>query len=375
METDGESSRQLVKADRDKSFWLEDLTDEKKQRYVLKRLKNYNRLQRFATEVETIRSLNHPNIAKIIDAKLDDEKPYFVTEYCEGGELSFDKISGLSILERLNLFLAICEAIGYAHDNNIVHRDIKPSNILLKDGVSNPVVTDFGICFNTDEGFERLTETIEQVGPKFYMAPELADGRASEITAACDVYSLGKLLYWMFSGEVFDRESSNGTQKYFLSKWDLRKRKEFGTDILFVYEIFEKTIQDLPNFRYSNAVFLLHHVESTISVVKNQGRVLDSKVLNSCLFCGIGTYLVKEIGPEITADAERPGHNQTFNLNYGGLSLYNKDAFRSSIKVPSGNISNNAYETFLILSCNYCGNLQTFQTRNTPWKNINSKIR
>ena len=258
-------------------FKVEDTKNENNI-YVLKKLKNVNRIDRFKSEIETIEKLIHPNIVNLIDFDLDNIKPYLVTDYCEGGELTFDKVSKLSAIERLKLFSTICNAIGYAHKRGIVHRDIKPANILLQADEKIPVVTDFGICFNTVEGLERLTETSEQAGSRFYMPPELADGRSEDVTPKADVYSLGKVLYWMFKGSIFDREETNDQKKYYLPKWDLRNLPEFADSIHFIYEIFDQTISENPIDRLDDANQLSEAVEKIISILHNNGRFLDADI-------------------------------------------------------------------------------------------------
>src|ERR1044072_632440 len=157
---------------------------------VLKRLKNPNRLPRFEQEVATLRSLDHPKVLRLIDANVTAPKPYLVSEYCALGSLEDQKaaIAAQSISERLTLFAQIVEGVAAAHSVGVIHRDLKPSNIFVR-SARDLVVGDFGVCFIQTQ--ERLTETVEAVGARYYMAPELADGRAEDIKPAADVYSLG----------------------------------------------------------------------------------------------------------------------------------------------------------------------------------------
>lgn len=323
-------------------FLVEDLENENKS-YVLKRLKNNERINRFKSEIEAIKKLKHPNIVNLIDFDLENNKPYLVTDYCAGGELTFDKVSSFSTIEKLKLFSTICKAIGYAHENGIIHRDIKPANILLQSDEKTPVVTDFGICFNTDEGLERLTETIEQVGARFYMAPELRDGRAEDnkIIPESDVYSLGKLLYWMFRGRVMDRENFNEKE------WDLRNYKTFDHSMHFIYEIFEKTIilnskisfLNIGYGRFTNAKELANDIDKIIYILEQKGRYLDINIPQKCIFCEIGKY-------EIFAIPINPNTGAVMNFSGSFPNLY----------------SNNTYgdpQSFCYV-CNNCGNIQFF---------------
>lgn len=321
-------------------FKVKDINDESKT-YVLKRLKNPKRIGRFKHEIETIEKLDHPNIVNLIDYDLENEKPYLVIEYCAGGELTFDKVLNLSTIERLTLFSTISKAIGYAHEKGVIHRDIKPANILLKDDEKTPVITDFGICFNTEEGFERLTETIEQVGARFYMAPEFANGRTTdEVTSQCDLYSLGKLLYWMFKGRIFDRED-------FIYEKDKDLRNFAGTDhsMHFIYEIFEKTIKHNPNDRLSDANELAKEIDKMSEVISKDGHYLDMNATQKCMFCANGNY-------------------ETFAIP---TDMYGRVGNLSDMFSYFQNKSDKSF----CLVCENCGNIQFFTLSNTKqnsWK-------
>lgn len=320
--------------------------------------------RRFEGEINAIKQLNHSNIIKLIDFDINDTEPFMVSEFCVGGELTFEKLSSLSLTEKLRLFSDICEAVAYAHAKKIIHRDIKPANILFKEDRSTPIVADFGICFSTEEGLERLTQTIEQVGARYYMAPELSDGRLEEVTPACDVYSLGKLLYWMVKGRLFDRE------KHKRSQWDLRN--EFDENVIHdIYdEIFEKTIVEEPTERFPNAGLLKEAVVKIMQIAENSGRYLDADIPSNCLFCGVGKYIEKTIIPRITELPKDPGRPEisNYSLDYGnhfGLGSGLPD------RLPEGNIKQGLYKRFLILKCDHCGNVQFFQFENIEnnWKN------
>jgi serine/threonine protein kinase len=176
--------------------------------YVLKRLKNVERVARFTSEVEACLQLDHPNIIRIVDHSFEAKRPFLVTEYCSNGTLAGINLTELSMAEKLHIFKQICEGVAYAHEKRITHRDLKPENIFLRENFS-PVVGDFGICF-IDSGGERFTLLDEAVGPRLYIAPELEDGIAETIRPSSDVYSLGKILYWLITGRIFSREKHYG---------------------------------------------------------------------------------------------------------------------------------------------------------------------
>jgi serine/threonine-protein kinase len=156
--------------------------------------------RRFRRERQILASLNHPNIARLMDGGVsDDGEPYLVMEYVEGARIDhYCHERKLSTGKKLRLFLEVCRGVSYAHQHLVVHRDIKPSNILVtKDSV--PKLLDFGIAKLIDEeqtGEHTRTElrafTLE------YASPEQISGE--QITTASDVYSLGVLLNDLLHG-------------------------------------------------------------------------------------------------------------------------------------------------------------------------------
>jgi serine/threonine protein kinase len=252
------------------------------KRYVLKRLKNKDRLARFEKEIEALKKLSHPGILKIIETGNSKEAPFFVAEYCEGGDLSKADMSAKNLLQKLMFYRQICDVVAAAHNADIIHRDLKPQNILVRNDDSI-AVGDFGLCLDLNDVVERFTLTSEAVGARYYIAPEFEDGRVSDPKPASDVYSLGKLLYFILSGKSFAREQYKGGPN------DLRT-PGCETGIHFLYEIFDKTIQvDLKN-RYQHAPELLHALDGVIMKIERNAHVLDVNVPQRCLFCVTGQY-------------------------------------------------------------------------------------
>ncbi|HYE62732.1 MAG TPA: serine/threonine-protein kinase [Phycisphaerales bacterium] len=169
---------------------------------IKKGLDTEDLLTRFRVEKQVLSSLNHPNIARVLDAgQTDDGRPYFVMEYIEGQPITdYCDTQQLTTQERLELFKKVCAAVHAAHQNLIVHRDIKPSNILVN-AQGEPKLLDFGIAklLNADlMGQAMATLPGERLMTPEYASPEQVQGLP--ITTASDVYSLGVLLYEMLTG-------------------------------------------------------------------------------------------------------------------------------------------------------------------------------
>jgi serine/threonine protein kinase len=252
---------------------------------VLKRLKNPNRLPRFEQEIAAIKALDSPRVLRLIDANTTPAKPYLVSEYCEGGSLEDLKehLRELSLDERLHLFAQICEGVAVAHAANIIHRDLKPSNIFVR-APNDLVVGDFGVCYIQTS--ERLTETMEAVGARFYMAPELADGRADDVTPQADIYSLGKILYWLFTGRVFDREEHRRKDRLLTNFF-----KEDG--ILHVHQLLDVMVVYDRHERLHSGADMAKNIEELRRLLRAGYPTLEHRP-RLCRYCGVGTY--KAIG-------------------------------------------------------------------------------
>ena len=158
-----------------------------------------NFVMRFRREARAVARLSHPNIVNIHDVGQEDDVHYLVMEYIDGNDLkSVIKEHGPLAVERaVEVARQVCQALGHAHENDIVHRDVKPHNILItKDGRAK--LTDFGIATETTTATLTQTDTI--VGSVHYISPEQARGEPAG--SQSDIYSLGMVMYEMLAGKV-----------------------------------------------------------------------------------------------------------------------------------------------------------------------------
>ena len=172
-------------------------------------------LARFDAERQALAMMDHPNIAKVLDAGATElGSPYFVMELVKGVPITkFCDDNKLTPRQRLELFLPVCEAIQHSHQKGIIHRDIKPSNVLVAmyDDRAVPKVIDFGVAKATGQALadvDLVTGFGSLVGTPEYMSPEQAGFNNLDIDTRTDIYSLGVLLYELLSGHTpVDRKS------------------------------------------------------------------------------------------------------------------------------------------------------------------------
>ena len=296
---------------------------------VLKRINDSKARERFGQEVKAVQSINHPNILKIIQSDVTAERPYFVAEYCEGGSLQeagAARYKGNMVVS-LQVLLPVLDAIIAAHEANVIHRDVKPANILFRKD-HTPVVGDFGICYV--EGTEGVTSLDEAVGPRHFIAPEMESGgrHLGEPTDRTDVYSLGKLLYWMLSGGLhFDRERhrvNSLVQIFGDQRWE------------HVHSLLDKMVTEQPGDRLHSEE-LKEQINKSASLVEGGFAPLVPSVAVRCRFCGIGSY--------IRANVYISGRHP----NYVGLTKQQEAERKSDMGRAA------------VLRCDQCGHLEWFQ--------------
>ena len=214
-------------------------------------------IARFEAERQALALMDHPNIAKVLDAGATGTgRPYFVMELVRGIQITdYCDQSHLSTRARLDLFVKVCQAIQHAHQKGIIHRDIKPSNILvtLHDGEPVPKVIDFGIAKAT--GQQRLTDKTvftafrQFLGTPAYMSPEQAEMTGLDIDTRSDIYSLGVLLYELLIGRT---------------PFDVKELLAAGLDEM------RRTIREQEPLRPSTRLSTLLDEERTIAASRRQ---------------------------------------------------------------------------------------------------------
>jgi tetratricopeptide (TPR) repeat protein/serine/threonine protein kinase len=193
------------------SVWMAEQTEPIQRRVALKVVKegmdSKEVLARFEAERQALALMEHPNIAKVLDAgKTPAGRPYFVMELVKGQPITkYCDEKRLAVRERLELFGDVCRAVQHAHQKGIIHRDLKPTNVLVAPYDGKPVVKviDFGVAKATGQ---RLTDKTlftgigAVVGTLEYMSPEQAEVNNQDIDTRSDIYSLGVLLYELLAG-------------------------------------------------------------------------------------------------------------------------------------------------------------------------------
>ena len=165
-------------------------------------------LARFDAERQALALMDHPNIARVYDGgSTEAGQPFFVMELVSGEPITeyCDRLR-LPVRARLELFVAVCQAVQHAHQKGIIHRDLKPSNVMVTevDGRPTPKVIDFGVAKATEFDLtdQSLGDTGAIVGTPTYMSPEQADPSSMDIDTRTDVYALGVILYELLAGST-----------------------------------------------------------------------------------------------------------------------------------------------------------------------------
>jgi serine/threonine protein kinase len=337
--------RSLTAGGQGEIFLVKRNDSEQEELFVQKRLKNTNspeRRRRFEQETETTAKLQHPNILKIIESGIDQSPPYYISEYCEGGALDSRATEyRRDVSAVVRDLLPIVDALSTAHKAGVFHRDIKPSNILFrKDGTV--VLGDFGICFV--EGGQKVTLTDEAVGSINFIAPEMESGQQSlgEPSDKTDVYSLGKVIYFLLSGgRIFSREDHRSGS---LSLLSMLKDQRFEH----VHDLIDRMVVREPSKRISMKE-VGNAMEKMRTLVLGDYAPLKPSLGIRCRFCGQGSY-------------KRLGTRRTYYQ-----TTLPPDSFPEiGIQIPQGHRMG-------VLKCDKCGHIQIFsfpeQEKTDEWWN------
>ena len=194
------------------TVWLAERREPMVQRVAIKIIKpgmdSASVVARFEQERQALAVMDHPNVAKVFDGGITERGlPYFVMEYVQGEPITAycDK-KKLTLRQRLELFIPVCEAVQHAHHKGLIHRDLKPSNVLVGDIEGKPVpkVIDFGVAkaiAGAGWADTAHTQLGAVIGTPEYMSPEQVSG-AIDVDTRADVYSLGVMLYELLTGEL-----------------------------------------------------------------------------------------------------------------------------------------------------------------------------
>lgn len=259
--------------------------------YALKKLSKSSSQQarrRFRREIEVIKDINHHSIIKVVDhAEEHEDFQYYVMEYHKDAQPLSRIIASPctnpyfeNVMLSLDLFEQIVTAIDAYHHpwTGIVHRDIKPQNILVLND-SSICLIDFGIC-QIEDG-SPITLTDENVGARYYMAPECGAGNEDEIGVNSDIYSAAKVLWSAItSQQIFDRE------KPVFNSRSMKNMFPTKPNLWHLAHIFERTIRELPENRVLSASDTLTLIDQVRYVVQREFPPLE-EVKSRCPSCGL----------------------------------------------------------------------------------------
>jgi serine/threonine protein kinase len=330
------------------------------------------RWKRLEQEIEVCKSFNHRNVIRVVDSGHTERSgyPYFVMPLYSDGSLQKNRGRFVSPTEIFNLFAEICDGLAYVHAKGVVHRDLKPANIFLD--ASHPVVGDLGLCFRFDA--ESLTETMEVATARWFGAPELRNGHLESPMPCADIYSLGKLLYWLFADCVYDRDEQDyevADRKLYqvLAQRGINTTTGVIDDRLihagaFADEIISQTVCYEPTNRVQDAGELATKVRCVIARFQAGGRALDLRLPQRCLFCGTGGY---QTLAELPPVEERLASPDSRTLPSTRPDIYKNMRDRATNAFgPFGSGGGDRSVGPLYLICQHCGNVQAFRLDLAP---------
>ena len=283
-------------------------------------------LQRMKREVNALNKVSHPNIVSILDEQL--EEGWFTMQYFPNGTLAQrpESYRG-NMLAALTAFRPLVDAVSKLHREGWVHRDIKPDNIFVA-GDGRLILGDLGLIYFTDDTKTRVSDTFENVGSSAWMPAWAMGMRLEDIRPSFDVFSLGKVLWSMLSGQRI------------LRLW-YHHRKQFELENMFPHDpairwarkILDPCIVEEENHCLGSASGLLELIDSCLPAIRADRQVFEKGVGRQCQVCNVGTY-------QLTADKDLR------SIENFGLKPTGKNNFK-------------------IYSCDNCGHVDLFHIRNS----------
>lgn len=224
-------------------------------------------LERFKRETEILKQIKHINIVQIVDHGEDNNKAYLILEYVNGKTL--DEIyPNLTIIQKIDIILAVCNALNYLHNKGIIHRDVKPENILVDKDLKTIKLTDLGISRIVYA--KPITHDGQILGTPAYMAPELFEGVYTD--PRIDIYSLGITMYEIFTGKIpFDGSPSEIVIKH-LKETPLLPSLINPNIPTNLEKVIMKSIEKNPERRYKNVLKLIEDLTTIRESLKKQGE-------------------------------------------------------------------------------------------------------
>ncbi len=305
-------------------FLCERIDGQFEQKVALKVMKvqgDINLLKdKFRQEQQILADINHPNIAQLYDGGISEEGfPYMIMEYVEGESIDkYCKKRNPDLKEKLQLFLQVCDALQYAHNNFIVHHDIKPANILVSEA-GHVKLLDFGISQIIHEQEKNITSNNASfTGTLQYASPEQFKGSGPTVTS--DIYTLGLVLFKLLMGEHYNKTKFYNQEDTYLSKHESFKNyirnKGFpgnhnGLLICDLSAIFQCSLAENPGSRFITVNAFSHDIQNLLEnkplhshhpswkyklkkkYSRNKRKVQFFLVFNILLFTAIGFFIAQ----------------------------------------------------------------------------------
>ena len=225
----------------------------------------------------------HPNLLKILD--VDSDAEWFVSQFHPNGTLADNQHRFVgNFAAALRAFRPLVEGVAELHKQGTIHRDIKPQNVFL-DTDGRLILGDFGLVFFTDAQHTRLSGTFENVGTRAWMPPWATDKRIEDVNASFDVYSLGKLLWFMLSGQpILPREY------YDSPEYDVTRIFRRCAFIQYAKVIFKRCIVEKEQDCLPYALPLLDMIDECLYSIDHNMDLFTTVEGAACTMCGRGFY-------------------------------------------------------------------------------------